>query len=213
MIGQDPGADGTFPQDFAAWGADAAICDPWINVACLASEYPDRWVAGLDSWTGSGMQIQAKADGMEGAMASGGKWIAPEEWGDAATANDKIAIASSATLSTDGGSNSKCYITTATCQSLGLGDDCGMLQELRGFRDTVLIHRPLGREYVAKYYATAPGMVQEINARPDRDHIYQRVFREGVVPAVDAIRKGETNRAERLFQRFVDQGWKRSLGL
>lgn len=68
VIGQKP-SGGTFPTDLSTWKKDAAICDPWANIACLASEYGDRWRAKMDKWAGKNKQVASIGRG----------WIAPTD--------------------------------------------------------------------------------------------------------------------------------------
>ncbi|MCC7198536.1 MAG: hypothetical protein IT483_03405 [Gammaproteobacteria bacterium] len=39
------------PKDFANWGADVWICDPWANVCCLAAGYPAAWNEKMRHWS------------------------------------------------------------------------------------------------------------------------------------------------------------------
>jgi len=57
-IGQPmQGSDGYYPQSFAHWAEDAAICDAWADMACLARSYPERWRARMENWRIMGIQI------------------------------------------------------------------------------------------------------------------------------------------------------------
>lgn len=48
---------GVYPDRFEAWAADAVICDPWADIACLAHEYPLRWKARLMNWHIMGLTV------------------------------------------------------------------------------------------------------------------------------------------------------------
>jgi hypothetical protein len=78
---------------------------------------------------------------------------------------------------TDGGGKeatpccSKCYITTAVCRRLELGDDCRELRILRTYRDEVLLRTAVGRAEVQQYYETAPLIVAGIEAGGDADAV------------------------------------------
>lgn len=50
VLGQVSAPDGTFPDDFSAWDANAVICDAWADIACPAREYPARWRARMNNW-------------------------------------------------------------------------------------------------------------------------------------------------------------------
>lgn len=96
-----------------------------------------------------------------------------------------------------------CYITTAACETLGLGDDCAELTRLRWFRDVVMLGDPEGRREVEEYYATAPRIVTGIDARPDRRAIYERIYWHHLRPAVAAIEEGDFARARAIYQDLV----------
>lgn len=36
--------------DMRQWPAHLAVCDPWANIACLAHDYPERFVAKMEKW-------------------------------------------------------------------------------------------------------------------------------------------------------------------
>jgi hypothetical protein len=57
VIGQNSDNNGDFPSDFGAWGADAAICDVWADVACPARDYAARWRARMNDWNTNGVVI------------------------------------------------------------------------------------------------------------------------------------------------------------
>lgn len=49
-IGQPGGPNGRYPDSFLNWHQDAAICDVWADIACLARDYPDRWRKRMVNW-------------------------------------------------------------------------------------------------------------------------------------------------------------------
>jgi hypothetical protein len=49
-IGEPRPADGNYPTNFATWDKDAAICDAWADIACLATDFPARWKARMTNW-------------------------------------------------------------------------------------------------------------------------------------------------------------------
>lgn len=98
---------------------------------------------------------------------------------------------------------SKCYITTATCQSRGLPDDCTELTTLRWFRDTIVSQTPAGLYDIAQYYETAPLIVAKINRRPDSVQIYDWIYHQRLRPAVVAIQRGEFREAHTRFRTMV----------
>jgi hypothetical protein len=61
-IGEARPGDGKYPTSFGAWAADAAICDAWADIACLASEFPARWKARMSNWDNIHLYL-AKVEG------------------------------------------------------------------------------------------------------------------------------------------------------
>lgn len=67
VIGQSAPLGGAYPTNMAAWDAQAAICDVWADIACLASEFPNRWKARMQNFA----QIRMKLGGQD---ADGDTW-------------------------------------------------------------------------------------------------------------------------------------------
>jgi hypothetical protein len=84
-----------------------------------------------------------------------------------------------------------CYLTTACVTARGLPDDCQELTILRDFRDNWLKKQPDGPADVAEYYATAPGIVAEINALPNAKEIWGQLYETLVEPCVKLIQSGK----------------------
>lgn len=102
-------------------------------------------------------------------------------------------IAASNNAASQGGG---CYITTAVCESLGLGDDCEILQMLRKFRDDYCGGKP----GLKVYYATAPGIVRAINKRGDARECYRQLLRRYILPACHMIAGGCYDAAYRIYR-------------
>ena len=98
-----------------------------------------------------------------------------------------------------------CFITTATCSTLGLPDDNTWLNTLRWYRDEILLKSPQGREDVATYYVMAPKIVTAIEQVHRPMDIYIRIFEESLKPAVRAIHAGRHDQAYRLYKNMVNQ--------
>ncbi len=96
-----------------------------------------------------------------------------------------------------------CYVTTAVCEALGLGDDCRELELLRWYRDRVLLREPGGAAAVAGYYETAPRLVAEIDRSADPAAVYRRLYRESIAPAVAAVAGGDYPAARRIYEGMV----------
>lgn len=102
-------------------------------------------------------------------------------------------IAASNNAASQGGG---CYITTAVCGSLGLGDDCAILQTLRKFRDDYCGGKP----GLKTYYATAPGIVRAIDKRADARECYRQILRRYILPAYRMIIGGQYDAAYRIYR-------------
>lgn len=81
----------------------------------------------------------------------------------------------------------KCYLTTACVMSIGLKDDCNELNTLRRFRDEYLQNQPEGNRLIDEYYGIAPSIVDKINFRKDAASIYNSIYKDVILPCVDAI--------------------------
>ncbi|MBV5336403.1 hypothetical protein JZU48_05385 [bacterium] len=99
--------------------------------------------------------------------------------------------------------DSKCYLTTAACRSLGWDDDCRSLARLRWYRDNVLSHLPDGKNEIAEYYRTAPSLVAAIDRRADAPEIYRGIYEDAILPAVTAIDAGAYDVARDIYRGLV----------
>lgn len=97
-----------------------------------------------------------------------------------------------------------CFITTAVCESLGLPDDCEELTALRWFRDEVMAQTPQGRREIEIYYDTAPAIVEAIGRRADAPTRYLQLYADSIRPAVEAIQRGEHQRAYEVYRRMME---------
>lgn len=105
---------------------------------------------------------------------------------------------------TGGGSGGGCYITTATCEELGKPDDCYELTMFRNFRDNWLSNQPDGKELIARYYKTAPAVVELINKQKNRVEIYHYISDTYLVKCLDYIEKGENQKCKELYIDMVE---------
>lgn len=96
-----------------------------------------------------------------------------------------------------------CFITTATCEVLGLPDDCNELRVLRGFRDTYMAEDPGRAALVAEYYDFAPTILASLEMDPERDMILSGLFDETITPAVQAIERGDHSTALALYESMM----------
>jgi hypothetical protein len=83
-----------------------------------------------------------------------------------------------------------CYLTTACTAAKGLPDDCEELTLLRHFRDSYLLNKPNGEQLVELYYRYSPEIVEKIEQDPQKDVIYEGIYRI-LRDCVDAIKREE----------------------
>jgi hypothetical protein len=95
-----------------------------------------------------------------------------------------------------------CFITTACCELLGLGDDCFELRALRRYRDGVLAHMPAGPAAIAAYRAQAPAILSRLPAQ-ERTARLLRVYARFILPCAVAARLGFVNVTYRLYVRMM----------
>ena len=100
-------------------------------------------------------------------------------------------------------SDSWCFITTATCLSLGKGDGCRELSAFRDLRDNYLAGRPGGRALIEEYYALAPGLIRNIERRPDRAVIYRQIWKNHLKPAYSCLLKDDPAQAVLIYTRLT----------
>jgi hypothetical protein len=97
-----------------------------------------------------------------------------------------------------------CFITTACCEVLGLGDDCFELRALRRYRDAVLAKQPGGLSDIARYYAQAPRILAGLSTQTRETRLLS-VYARFVLPAALAARLGLNRLAYRLYVRMLDE--------
>jgi hypothetical protein len=182
VIGGNLTADeGEYLVDMRSWDRDAAICDGWANIACWAKDYPQEWDDRMDEWNRAGLEVPTIQNVKD--------WGTPTEYKGLVVTDHKQSYTYREPETS--WCCCKCYITTATCRSLGLADDCPELTTLRYFRDHVLLPSPGGAREVAAYYAVAPAIVAAIDRHPESGAIYDDLYRRYIQPAVTAVNLGE----------------------
>lgn len=102
------------------------------------------------------------------------------------------------------GESDGCFLTTACIRAHGLPDDCDELQTLRWYRDNILIEHDAGPRMIADYYATAPGVVAAINARPDAQKIWRGAYGD-VAMAVTQIKANRFGEALETYIGLVER--------
>ena len=98
-----------------------------------------------------------------------------------------------------------CYITTAATKYGGQADDGEVLNTLRRFRDTYMRKDAEKNKDVDWYYKNAPKIVNAIDKMPESDVVYQKLYKQYILPAYYAIKKGENARAFKLYKSLVKQ--------
>lgn len=82
-----------------------------------------------------------------------------------------------------------CYITTATCQREGKGDDCAELMAFRAFRDGWLTEQG-GEDLIAEYYDKAPAIVACMNLCSESKGCYEEIRKKWLTPCYEALQQG-----------------------
>lgn len=98
--------------------------------------------------------------------------------------------------------SSGCFMTSACCAYKGLPDDCDELTTMRAFRDEELMTREDTKDIVYEYYRIAPGIVSAINARDDRESLWEGVYRD-VCSVVGLVKAGLKERAIEEYRAMV----------
>lgn len=100
-------------------------------------------------------------------------------------------------------SPSRCYITTATCESQLLSDDCQELQLLRRFRDLIMLSSAEGRAEVEDYYRWAPEIVKRLDSQPNAGALYAHLYQRYIQPAAHALWRADLVSAHLLYRLLV----------
>jgi len=98
-----------------------------------------------------------------------------------------------------------CFITTATCLSLGKGDNCYELQSFRKFRDSWLRSEKDGEELIENYYRIAPHIVKNINKIPGKKSIYKNIWQNYLSECLSAIEAGNYKETEEIYRKMVEK--------
>jgi hypothetical protein len=96
-----------------------------------------------------------------------------------------------------------CFITAATCEVVGLDDDCFELAALRRYRDQVLAKRPGGKADIARYYELAPLILARIPERTRRARLLL-LYARFILPASLAAHLGLNALAYRLYRQMLE---------
>jgi hypothetical protein len=97
-----------------------------------------------------------------------------------------------------------CFITSACCERLGLGDDCFELRALRRYRDQVLARRPGGAAAIARYYELAPLILARLPVET-RTRRLLSIYARYILPSALATSVGLNALAYRLYVRMMNE--------
>jgi hypothetical protein len=97
-----------------------------------------------------------------------------------------------------------CFITSACCEVLGLGDDCFELRALRRYRDEVLAKQPGGVGDIDLYYALALQILSRIPPET-RGQRLRSVYARYILPSALAARVGLNTVAYRLYLQMLNE--------
>lgn len=98
----------------------------------------------------------------------------------------------------DGG----CFLTSACVKHLGKADDCMELQTLRTFRDGYMAKTAEGLALIKQYYATAPQIVQKIDASPNKASYYDSIY-ETICKCIQLINSNKMEDAIEQYKNMV----------
>lgn len=107
--------------------------------------------------------------------------------------------------------NPGCFLTTAVCGYIGLGDDCWELRTLRKFRDNYLMKTQVGRRQVDEYYAIAPIIVNRINSNNNSHFLYLSMYWKFILPSAVLIKIGCKGKAHSIYCALVK--WAKKIAL
>jgi hypothetical protein len=108
------------------------------------------------------------------------------------------------------GPGGSCFLTTAAVSHMKQKDNGEVLNALREFRDTYMRKNKEKSKDVSWYYKNAPRIVAALDARPDADKVYKKMYRDFIKPAYDAIQEGDDEHAYEIYKDVVDFAEKHS---
>lgn len=103
------------------------------------------------------------------------------------------------------GGGGGCYITTATCLTLGKPDNCLELKMIRIFRDNWLSHQKGGNKIISEYYVVAPTIVKAIYERNNFREIYKNIWDNYLNQFFAFILAGKNKNAKSIYLRMVKE--------
>ena len=98
-----------------------------------------------------------------------------------------------------------CFLTTATCDVLGLPDNCWELRSLRHFRDHHLVNMPGGEQDIATYYEQAPAISQHLLATDRGRRQLRKLYFSTILPCAILTRIGAQQTCRKLYTRMMNR--------
>ncbi len=116
--------------------------------------------------------------------------------------------------SSDSGSSSWCFLTTACVGAKGRQDNCLELETLRAFRDSYILQEvPGGSGLVRAYYKTAPRVIAAIygKARNPRS-VFEKLYDRDIRQSLRLVEGGRNEAALVHYEKMVRRLERRWLG-
>lgn len=103
------------------------------------------------------------------------------------------------------GGSGGCYITTATCSTLGKPDNCLELTTIRRFRDKWLAKQKDGNQIISNYYQIAPSIVAAIDEQKNNEQIYKSIWDNYLNRIFNLILAGKNKNAKTIYLKMVNE--------
>lgn len=97
-----------------------------------------------------------------------------------------------------------CFLTTAACEILNKDDDCYELEQLRKFRDNVLMNNEDGKKFVEEYYKIAPAIADKLKIHPDKVKLSRELMDKYINAVITYINNFEYGTAIKKYREMVD---------
>lgn len=124
------------------------------------------------------------------------------EW--AAHFKDSNILASDYDTIESGFKRKLCYITTAVCQNLQMGEDCEALLCIKDFRDGYLASTEEGQALIEEYYDIAPTLVKRIAKDAEAQAKYVWIWENYLAPCVEFIKAGKNEACKEKYRGMVE---------
>lgn len=102
-------------------------------------------------------------------------------------------------------SESLCYLTTITCNILGMEDDCTILNTLRKFREETLRSDPQYHQLLCEYDVVGPVISEAISKSLKPHDLASFLMQAYIQPTVICINEGKTELAVWIYIYMVEE--------